>query len=84
MSIVLRPSSRDEANRVVAEWHSHHKPVRGCKFTIAAEVDGAVVGVVIVGRPKARALDDGRVLEVTRLCTNGYPHAASRLLGAAW
>lgn len=41
-------------------------------------------GVVIVGRPKARLLDDGRTAEVTRLCTDGTPHAASFLLGCAW
>lgn len=41
------------------------------------------VGVVIVSRPVARLLDDGRTLDVTRLCTNGRKNAASALLGRA-
>jgi hypothetical protein len=54
------------------------------KFAIGC-VHGAVYcGVVIVGRPKARLLEDGFTAEVTRLCTDGTPHAASFLLGCAW
>jgi hypothetical protein len=88
--IDVRPCSLAEANEVVAAWHSHHRPVRGHKFSLVADaIDDAEaphvrVGVVIVGRPVAQALDDGRTYEVTRLCTNGYRNAASFLLGAAW
>jgi hypothetical protein len=46
-------------------------------------VDGRMAGVVIVGRPVARQLDDGLTVEVTRLCTDGTPNAASKLYGAA-
>lgn len=82
--MTVRPFSLSAANLVVARWHSHHKPVRGHKFSLGAEVDGEMVGVVIVGRPVAQALDDGLTYEVTRLCTNGHRNAASCLLGAAW
>lgn len=87
--IGVRPMSLAEANAVVVRWHSHHRPVRGHKFSLAAIVPNEwhgvdVVGAVIVGRPVAQAMDDGRTYEVTRLCTNGHPNAASRLLGAAW
>lgn len=41
------------------------------------------VGVAIVGRPVARALDDGLTVEVTRLCTDGEPNACSMLYAAA-
>jgi hypothetical protein len=42
------------------------------------------VGVVTVGRPVARHLDDGQTVEVTRLCTlAGAKNAASKLLAAA-
>ncbi len=59
--MILRPATRDEANRVVTRWHSHHKPVRAHRFAIAAEVDG----VVVVASPVARALNDGYTFEVT-------------------
>ena len=37
----------------------------------------------IAGRPVSRYLDDGRTLEVTRLCTNGTKNACSFLYAAA-
>jgi hypothetical protein len=43
-----------------------------------------VVGVIMVGRPVARHLDNGKTLEVTRCCTDGTKNAASKLYGAAW
>jgi len=45
-------------------------------------VTGRLVGVAIVGRPVARNTDQRKVLEVTRLCTNGTPNACSKLYGA--
>lgn len=63
--------------------HRHHTPPVGHKFSIGAEAGGGLVGVVIVGRPVARARDDGETLEVTRLCTTGHPNACSFLYGAA-
>lgn len=79
--IDLRPATLREANEIVARWHSHHRQVRGHLFSIAAEDGREIVGVVIVGRPVAPALCDGRTLEVTRLCTNRHRNAASKLLG---
>ena len=72
-----------EANAFVARHHRHHKPVVGHKFSIGAERDGRLVGVVIVGRPVSRMRDDGKTLEVTRLCTDGTRNACSLLYGAA-
>lgn len=72
-----------EANAFVARLHRHHKPVPGAKFCIGAVADGAVVGVVIVGRPVSRMRDDGETLEVTRLCTGGTRNACSFLYGRA-
>lgn len=83
-AFVLRPITRDEANRVIMEWHRHHKPVRSHRFAIAGWVLEELVGVVVVGNPSAPALQDGITFEVTRLCTNGHRYAASRLLGASW
>jgi hypothetical protein len=74
---------RDAAN-FVAGHHRHLGPPRGHRFSIAAAAGSDLVGVVIVGRPVARMLDDGLTAEVTRLCTTGYPNTCSLLMGAAW
>jgi hypothetical protein len=75
------PISRDEAKAFV---RAHHPPVSH-KFSIAvADEDGKVRGVAMVGRPVARALDDGWTLEVTRVATDGARNACSMLYGAAW
>lgn len=73
----------DEANAFVERFHRHHMKVQGHKFSIGAELDGNIVGVVIVGRPISRMRDDGETLEVTRLCTDGTKNACSFLYGAA-
>ena len=65
------------------QQHRHHKPVVGHKFSIGCGADGELAGVVIAGRPVSRYLDDGRTLEVTRLCTNGTRNACSMLYAAA-
>lgn len=52
--MTLRPATLREANAFVAEHHSHHEPVRGCKFAIACLDGSRLCGVVIVERPKAR------------------------------
>ena len=44
--------------------------------------ENEIVGVAICGRPVSRHLDDGKTLEINRLCTNGYKNACSRLYGA--
>ena len=71
------------ANAYVSENHRHHKPVVGHKFSLGAAIGGKIVGVCIVGRPVARARDDGLTLEVTRLCTDGTKNVCSFLYGAA-
>lgn len=84
MKLELQPITQAEANAFIARHHRHHSPPQGWKFGIAVG-DGSVVrGVVTVGRPVARHLDDGYTLEVTRCCTDGAKNAASMLYGAAW
>lgn len=73
-----------EANAFVAAHHRHHRPDRGCLFCVGVETDGRIVGVAIVGRPKARELQDGYTAEVTRLATDGTPNACSALYAASW
>ncbi len=80
----LVPINFDEARAFVKQYHRHHIPPVGHKYSIAAAIDGTICGVVIVGRPVARRLDDGFTLEVTRCCTNGAKNACSFLYSAAW
>lgn len=83
MKLALAPISFEDAAAFVLHHHRHHTPPTGHKFSIAAAFDGAIVGVVIVGRPVARKRQDGETLEVTRLCTDGHRNACSFLYGAA-
>lgn len=72
-----------EANAFVVQHHRHNGRVVGHLFSLGAAIEDRIVGVVIVGRPVARALDDGLTVEVTRLCTDGTPNACSFLYGCA-
>lgn len=80
----LVPISFEEACRFIDQHHRHHKAPVGWKFGVGVATAGRLAGVVIVGRPVSRHRDDGRTLEVTRLCTDGTRHAASLLYAAAW
>lgn len=80
----LVPISLKEANAFVEQYHRHHKPVTGHKFSIGASDGEKIVGVAIIGRPVSRYLDDGWTLEVNRLCTDGTKNACSFLYAAAW
>lgn len=82
--IEVQPIDFDEANEFVARYHRHHKPAQGCKFAIAANHNGVICGVVIVGRPVSRHNDDGWTAEVTRLCTDGTQNVCSMLYAASW
>lgn len=77
------PLTLRAANRFVAAHHRHHRPVRGCKFVIGCADRHGLCAVAIVGRPVARGLDDGLTFELTRLCTDKTPHAASMLVAAS-
>lgn len=79
----LTPISLSKANEFVNAFHRHHKSVAGHKFSIGCSLNGQIVGVVIVGRPVSRHLDDGTTLEVNRLCTLGVKNACSMLYSAA-
>lgn len=70
-----------DANAFVAKHHRHNNPTVGSKFAVGAAEDGKLVGVAIAGRPVARRLDDGKTLEVLRVCTDGTPNANSFLYG---
>lgn len=84
--IELRPITIRQATGFVAAYHRHSGPPRGARFCIAAMEEGRLIGIVMVGRPMARGLDDGLTAEAIRVCTlddapKGTP---SKLLRAAW
>lgn len=82
----LVPIGRDDAFAFIKRHHRHHLPPQGYKFAIGVVREGELdlVGVITVGRPVARMLDDGFCAEVTRCCTDGTKNAASKLYAAAW
>src|SRR5689334_16682275 len=85
VKLVIVPIPLQVANSFVERFHRHNGAVQGAKFCvgIADETTGMLRGVVIVGRPIARLLQDGYTLEVTRCCTDGPPNACSMLYNAA-
>ena len=84
MSLCLTPIKQKDAKVFVKQHHRHHKPPVGSIFQIACAKGDEIVGVVIVGRPVARALDNGWTAEVIRLTTDGTKNACSMLYAAAW
>lgn len=78
----ITPLPLKVANEYVAKYHRHHKPTVGHKFSIGLENNGELVGVAICGRPVSRFYDDGKTLEINRLCTDGTKNACSELYGA--
>lgn len=82
----LVPISITEANKFVANFHRHNKPVQGAKFAIGASDGENLIGVAIVGRPVSRHLDDGETAEVTRCCVldDAPKGACSFLYSRCW
>ena len=78
------PVSFADACAFIAEWHRHHAPPVGHKFSVGVAAGNLLVGVAIVGRPVSRHFDNGTTLEVVRSATDGTSNANSLLYGAAW
>jgi hypothetical protein len=80
----VTPITLAEARLFVDAHHRHHPAPQVGLFAAAAAGD-EVRAVVIVGRPVARALQDGYTAEVTRLCAlPDTANACSMLYAAAW
>jgi hypothetical protein len=86
MKLEVQPISLAEAKRFIGLHHRHHKPPQGWMFGCAVNDGETVVGVATVGRPVSRMLQarEPYTLEVTRCCTDGTPHVASKLYAACW
>lgn len=70
------------ANAFVDEHHRHHDPVLNHRFSLGVGDEHGLRGVAIVERPKAKALDQSLLLEVTRVATDGKRNACSWLYSA--
>lgn len=77
------PLDQAAAFAFIGEVHRHHPAPVGWKYGIGAMHDDELVGVVSVGRPVSRHMDDGRTLEINRLATDGTKNACSFLYGRA-
>tara|TARA_R110002126_G_C10293487_1_gene486270 strand:- start:303 stop:770 length:468 start_codon:yes stop_codon:yes gene_type:complete len=80
------PITLKEANLFVENFHRHNKKVQGARFCLGASYDDKLVGVIIIGRPVARKLDDGFTAEVTRSCVLDHApkNTNSFLYGRGW
>lgn len=83
VGLVLWPITHKKAAEFVSVNHRHCVPSKGWKFGVGVSDGKELVGVAVVGRPVARALDDGFTLEITRVCTKGERNACSMLYGAS-
>lgn len=85
MSLVIKPIELKDANELVSKLHRHHKPIQGHRFSVGAfdTKENKYVGAAIVGRPVARYIDKSKVVEVTRLVTDGTKNACSLLYSAS-
>lgn len=80
----LVPITRDQAMAAITAWHRHHQPPVGYRVALGCAIGDRLVGVATAGRPVARHLDNGLTIEVTRVATDGTPHACSMLYAACW
>lgn len=74
------PINFKQAKDFIEEYHRHHIAPQGYKFAVAVTDGLNIVGVAIAGRPVSRFKDNGKTIEVTRLCVkNGYKNVCSLL-----
>lgn len=68
MKYQIIPITFKVAKAFIDKYHRHHVAPQGYKFAVAATDGEIILGVAIAGRPVSRYRDDGKTLEVTRLC----------------
>lgn len=80
----VTPVTLKDALNFVRQNHRHCTAPQGHKYSIGIKASDTLIGVVIASTPKARALDDGRTLELNRICCDpAYRNAVSMVCGAA-
>lgn len=82
MKVRVVPLELRQANAFIEENHRHHKRVQGHRFSIGVvDEQGQLLGCAVAGRPTS-GLDPSRILEVTRLCSDGSANLCSMLYSA--
>lgn len=79
------PISLRQAQQFIKVHHRHNRPPRGCKVCVGIQSDLHItlIGVLVIGRPIARAYQDGVTAEVTRTCVIDCKNANSFCYGVA-
>lgn len=77
------PLTIKELNEFVTQYHRHHKPVQGHRFSLGLMEEDKLIGACSVGRPVSRGCDQKLTAEVTRLVTDGTYNACSMLYSAS-
>ena len=85
MSLSPALVTKEQANAFVKRFHRHHDPDQGARFYVGAWdlQREELCGVAVVGRPRASAIDQVAVGEVTRLATDETRNACSFLYANA-
>jgi hypothetical protein len=84
MKYKLKPITQRQSKKFIDEVHRHHKAPVGDVFRIGLTHEDKLIGVISVGRPVSRIMDDGYTLEVNRLAIKeGYKNACSLLYSRA-
>jgi hypothetical protein len=81
--LTIVPIRLRQARQFVAAHHRHLPRVAGGLWALGVcDETGTLRGVAIVGRPVARASDNGLTAEIIRSATDGCANANSALYGA--
>jgi len=85
MKLFVVPIELEDANNAILNWHRHHQPCIGHRFSIGViDETGCLHGAAVVGRPVARlAGHPSQVIEVNRLVSDGTKNVCSMLYSAA-
>jgi hypothetical protein len=72
-----------EAQKFITQFHRHNKKPQTHIFSIGLFSDtGELVGVGICGRPASIGNDDGKTIEISRVCVkDNIPNANSKIYG---
>jgi hypothetical protein len=83
--LTVRWISLRRATAYIKEHHRHLPRLVGGILAIGVwtETDKRLCGVLVMGRPVARLLDNGETMEVVRCAHDGTPNAGSALYGRA-
>ena len=81
--VFVSPIALKYAQRLTQQFHRRLPKCQGGMWAVAALIDGAIVGVAIVGHPQARLACLPGALEVLRVAVcDGAQNACSALYGA--